>query len=197
MSIKKITNEIIERSSNPLLPGGVRESYNVCGKPNCQCKHPEDPKPHGPYTQLSYSVSGKSSTISIASKEVPLAKKAIINFKALKSLINELALIHAEEARASGVSSLKQLKPDTAKKIKSDMPESRKLRLLQNSQKKWKSRAHERQRKQERDRIIIRDLTKSRDKWKVKAIEATEVKRELANTERKIIKIEKQLGKKN
>ena len=45
-----------------MRPGSLTQQYNVCGKPHCRCKDPENPQRHGPYYQLSYvhRVSGRS-----------------------------------------------------------------------------------------------------------------------------------------
>jgi len=36
-----------------MRPGSLSRQYNVCGKPNCRCKDPQNPQRHGPCYQLS------------------------------------------------------------------------------------------------------------------------------------------------
>ena len=45
-----------------MRPGRLSQQYNVCGKPNCRCKDPQNPQRHGPYFQLSWVHRGKSTT---------------------------------------------------------------------------------------------------------------------------------------
>ena len=45
-----------------MRPGSLSRQYNVCGKPNCRCKAPENPQRHGPHYQLSWVHRGKSTT---------------------------------------------------------------------------------------------------------------------------------------
>lgn len=45
-----------------MRPGSLSKQYNVCGKPNCRCKDPQNPRRHGPYYQLSWVHRGKSTT---------------------------------------------------------------------------------------------------------------------------------------
>ena len=200
MSINKIQNEIIQTLNLPVLPGGVKTYHNVCGKLNCQCKAPHKPKLHGPYTQLSYSVSGKSSTVSIKKEEAVSAQKAANNFRKLKSLVNELALTYADEARTSGVSTLKGLTLCYTKSITDAKPENVKLRLLHKSREAWKSKALKRHDELEENRIRIRDLEKSRDKWRKKAIEGNKaiesLQCQLDKAEKQLIKAEARLNSK-
>ena len=45
-----------------MRPGSLSRQYNVCGKPNCRCKDPQNPQRHGPCYQLSWVHRGKSLT---------------------------------------------------------------------------------------------------------------------------------------
>ena len=92
MSIENKYKELISRvTEGPILPGGIREYTNVCGKENCKCKDPVNPHPHGPYRHLSFSVSGKSSTMSIREKDLKLAKEMTARFAHVKTLWNRIA----------------------------------------------------------------------------------------------------------
>jgi hypothetical protein len=190
MSIKKIKNDIIQLLNAPILPGGVKTYFNVCGKMNCQCKDPHNPKLHGPYTQLSYSISGKSSTVSIKKEEAAKAQKAVNNFRKLKSLVNELALTCAEGTRTSGVSSLEGTTSDSIKTVTDSKPENVKSCVLHQSRKTWKNKALKRHDDLEKNRIRIRDLENSRNKWREKALED---KKTIENLQAQLDKAEKKL----
>ena len=43
----------------PLHPGSLSRQHQVCGKPSCKCMNPEKPRPHGPYSKLTYVYHGK------------------------------------------------------------------------------------------------------------------------------------------
>ena len=55
--------------SKPFLPGSLAEHYNVCGKARCRCKDKVNPRKHGPYYRLSYSLRGKNSSIAVSRKD--------------------------------------------------------------------------------------------------------------------------------
>ncbi|HSF10411.1 MAG TPA: DUF6788 family protein [Nitrospirales bacterium] len=61
----------------PVLPGSLSEQWNVCGTPGCRCKAPSNPKKHGPYYQLSFTVAGKSSTLFVGSGRGATAAQAL------------------------------------------------------------------------------------------------------------------------
>lgn len=86
----------------PILPGSISEQWNVCGKTGCRCKAKKDPKKHGPYYQLSYTIAGKSSTMFIKSADLKEAQKRQKNYREYRRLCGELALAWIELARAEG-----------------------------------------------------------------------------------------------
>ena len=71
---KKKVQEIRQRmidllNEGPLLPGSIRKQWNVCGMPGCRCKDSDDPRKHGPYFQLSFTLAGKSSSMFVKEEE--------------------------------------------------------------------------------------------------------------------------------
>ncbi len=87
----------------PLLPGSISEQWNVCGKPGCRCKAKKNPKKHGPYYQLSYTIAGKSSTMFIKSPDLDEARRRQGNYREYRRLCNELVLAWIDQARAKGL----------------------------------------------------------------------------------------------
>ena len=61
----------------PVLPGSLSEQWNVCGTPGCRCKAPANPKKHGPYYQLSFTVAGKSSTLFVQKGDLGEVRQAL------------------------------------------------------------------------------------------------------------------------
>ncbi len=77
----------------PMLPGSLSEQWNVCGTPGCRCKDPDQPRKHGPYYQLSFTLGGKSSTMFITKADVPEARRRFKRYQQLKTLTTDL--VHA------------------------------------------------------------------------------------------------------
>lgn len=87
----------------PLLPGSISEQWNVCGKAGCRCKAKKNPKKHGPYYQLSYTIAGKSSTMFIKPVDLDEARRRLENYREYRRLCNELILAWVDHARAEGL----------------------------------------------------------------------------------------------
>ena len=87
----------------PLLPGSISEQWNVCGKAGCRCKAKDNPQKHGPYYQLSYTISGKSSTMFIKPCDLEEARRRTENYREYRRLCNELVLAWVDQARLEGL----------------------------------------------------------------------------------------------
>lgn len=84
--IEKIKGKIV--ALGPLRPGSLSEQYNVCGRPDCRCKD-NPPKKHGPYHQLSFTLSGKSSSSFVKKEHLPAVKRQVANHQKLKQLVKQ------------------------------------------------------------------------------------------------------------
>jgi len=89
---KKTVAELKRRliALQPILPGSLNKQWNVCGSPGCRCKDPKTPVKHGPYYQLSYTLSGKSSTVFVKKSAVEEVRRRIQQHKEFKQLCNAL-----------------------------------------------------------------------------------------------------------
>jgi len=179
MSKETVLKELIKiLLENPILPGGIREVKGRCGKAICRCKDSKNPILHGPYNILSYSLSQKSSTMSIDEKEVFAANEMINHFRKAKDLLNQLSIEYIEEARESSILGLKVSKLE---KIKQN-----KLSKLEKEKSKKQSQ------KNEKNRIRTKNLERSRNnfknKLKVAKEEITSLKKQLLIEEKKIVK---------
>lgn len=85
-----------------VLPGSISEQWNVCGTPNCKCKDSKNPKKHGPYYQLSFSVGGRSSSMFIKKEDISEARKRVRNYQEFKKLTTELIQAHVDLIRSNG-----------------------------------------------------------------------------------------------
>ena len=91
------------RELGPVLPGSISEQWNVCGKAGCRCKAKKNPKKHGPYYQLSYTIAGKSSTMFIKPRDLEEARRRLENYREYRRLCNELVLAWVAQARTEGL----------------------------------------------------------------------------------------------
>jgi hypothetical protein len=72
-----------------MRPGSLSKQYNVCGKPNCRCKDPQNPQRHGPYYQLSWVHRGKSTTQFIRRPFLPQIRAQIATYNKFRKLTDE------------------------------------------------------------------------------------------------------------
>lgn len=91
------------RSLKPMLPGGISEQRNVCGKGGCRCKDPKKPRLHGPYYQLSFTLKGKSSSFFVRKEDLAEARRRIARYKEFKELSMALIRAYVELAREEGL----------------------------------------------------------------------------------------------
>lgn len=89
-----------------LRPGSLSTQYNVCGKADCRCKA-TPPKKHGPYYQLSFTRSGKSTTRFVRRGYVTTIKEELRNYKRQQKLIDKWIELEMK---------LSQLRLDAARK---------------------------------------------------------------------------------
>jgi len=83
--IEAIKRELI--TLGPLQPGSLSKQFNVCGKPGCRCKA-DPPQKHGPYSQISYTRKGKSSSRFVTRDALPIVKQQLHNYERLRSLVD-------------------------------------------------------------------------------------------------------------
>ena len=72
-----------------MRPGSLSQQYNVCGKPNCRCKDPQNPQRHGPYYQLSWVHRGKSTTQFIRPALLPQVRAQIATYTRFRKLTDQ------------------------------------------------------------------------------------------------------------
>ncbi len=163
-------------NAEPVLPGTLENRYNICGKAGCRCKDKVNPRKHGPYYRLSYSIKGKNSSVFVPAEDAIAVARMTENYREARSNTQELALEMVELYRQEGLHGMlnnyrRQVEQEGSKK--SGMkPESAVLREVHSSRDKWKSNALARGEVLEKNRIEIRDLKKSRENWKHKAFMA-------------------------
>ena len=86
-----------------VLPGSISEQWNICGTPGCKCKDTANPKKHGPYYQLSFSVGGRSSSMFIKKEDVAEARTRVKRYQEFKKLTMELVQAYVDLVRSEGL----------------------------------------------------------------------------------------------
>ncbi len=60
-----------------------------CGKARCACAS-DATKRHGPYFELTYKANGKTVNVKLSPEAAPLYRKAALQYRKLKTLLNRL-----------------------------------------------------------------------------------------------------------
>ena len=104
MKTKKGVGQLKQQLLNlgPVLPGSISEQWNVCGTPGCKCKDATNPKKHGPYYQLSFSIGGRSSSMFIRKEDVVEARKCVKRYGEFKKVTMELVQAYVDMVRSEG-----------------------------------------------------------------------------------------------
>ena len=176
MSINKKFNELMSHlQAGPVLPGGIRRAFETCGQPNCACKRINDPKLHGPYSTLSFSLKEKSSSMSLSEQDALLAEEMTERFKKAKVLLNELGIAYVDAGRGNNIARL-------------EVPELQPQKQYGKSHAE-KKKSKEQSKKNEENRMRIKNLEDSLMRAKNKC-EKLKKEKELLKEENKLLKKE-------
>lgn len=77
-------------------PGSVIRRYMPCGNPACRCMA-TPPELHGPYTQWSHKIGGKTRSLRLSENQARLAKEWAQNYKKLKNLLRRMEQLALQE----------------------------------------------------------------------------------------------------
>ena len=175
MKIKKELKEAIAVMVNPecMLPGKVREFKTTCSTPGCKCHRTKEPEKHIG-RQMSYTHERKTKTFSIKKKDVLTVKELHSNYTKTKNAVSIVTHETTEMMRVYGVEETVTVVEDLIRSEKRKSiglkPESQHLREIRHSRNQWKKRAEQRKNELKEVKAKNRDLEKSRDNWKAKAI---------------------------
>ncbi|MBI4690687.1 MAG: hypothetical protein HY754_10560 [Nitrospirae bacterium] len=105
MKTKKNVEQLRQKllGLGPVLPGSISEQWNICGTPGCKCKDTVNPKKHGPYYQLSFSVGGHSSSMFIKKEDVAEVRRRVKRYQEFKKLTIELIRAYVDLVRSEGL----------------------------------------------------------------------------------------------
>jgi hypothetical protein len=170
MNELKKMERILEKIFNlsPPLIGKVSKQASRCGNPKCKCK--TESGYHGMHHQLSYTLNGKSSTMSVRDEDIDSAKRMNESHKELRMQLKQLAESSAAVCRENGASKAYELMDEIIQKVRyaksEEFEKFQTAKALEKSRDRWKIRALQNQNDLEKNRIKIKDLTKSREKWR-------------------------------
>ena len=83
----------------PLHPGSLSRQYQVCGKPGCKCHDPKNPRPHGPYTKLTYVYHGKFTCRFVRADSVAEVTALVATFKTFRQLTDDWIALAIQRAQ--------------------------------------------------------------------------------------------------
>lgn len=165
------------------LVGKVSKQYNTCGNPKCRCKDKNNPKLHGPRYQLSYTLNGKGSSMTVREEDYDDAKSMNDNHIEMRMTVKKLSEYSVALCRELGVSEAYHAMNKVMQKVKTnfgnsgvEFPKEKPLVKMFDS---WKEKALQHQASLEKNRIKIRDLEKSRKKWRDEALDSRREKEDL------------------
>jgi len=83
-------------------PGSLVRRLMPCGNPACRCMR-QPPRLHGPYSQWTYKVAGKTRTVRLSAEQAQLCQEWIRNHRRLKRLVRQMERLSLKETdRALG-----------------------------------------------------------------------------------------------
>ncbi len=83
----------------PLHPGSLSQQYQVCGKPGCKCGDAKKPRPHGPYTKLTYVHRGNYTCRFVRAGSVQEVTALVAAFKTFRQLTEEWVALSIQRAQ--------------------------------------------------------------------------------------------------
>ncbi len=104
-TVKKLEAQIAQikaqlQKHGAMRPGSLSRQYNVCGKPGCRCKDPQQPRRHGPYYQLNYVYGGKKTSQVIRREILRQVRTELANYKQFRRLTEQWIGLALQAAQA-------------------------------------------------------------------------------------------------
>jgi hypothetical protein len=95
--ILQIKNQILRLA--PLHPGSISRQYQVCGKLGCKCMDSQKPRPHGPYSKLTYVYHGKFTCRFVRAGSLKEVKALVAAFKTFRQLTDDWIALAIQRAQ--------------------------------------------------------------------------------------------------
>lgn len=103
LTVQEIDEQILHLKNQlmalgPLHPGSLSRQYQVCGRPGCKCVDPHKPRPHGPYTKLTYVYHGKFTCRFVRAGTLKEVTTLLATFKAFRKLTDQWVALAIQRA---------------------------------------------------------------------------------------------------
>lgn len=108
----------------PLHPGSLSRQYHVCGKPGCKCTDPQKPRPHGPYSKLTYVYHGKFTCRFVRADSVQEVTALVAAFKTFRQLTDQWIALAIQRAQLGPL-----VRTNPKSKPRHPTPQTRKPRI--------------------------------------------------------------------
>jgi hypothetical protein len=95
--ILRLKHQLMKLGS--LHPGSLSRQYQVCGKPGCKCMDPQKPRPHGPYSKLTYVYHGKFTCRFVRAASLKEVTALLAAFKVFRHLTDEWVSLGIQRAQ--------------------------------------------------------------------------------------------------
>jgi hypothetical protein len=122
LTVQEIDEQILHLKNQlmalgPLHPGSLSRQYQVCGRRGCKCVDPHKPRPHGPYSKLTYVYHGKFTCRFVRAGTVKEITALLATFKVFRKLTDQWVALAIQRAELGplGRASRKNGPPPTTK----------------------------------------------------------------------------------
>lgn len=122
LTVQEIDEQILHLKNQlmalgPLHPGSLSRQYQVCGRRGCKCVDPHKPRPHGPYSKLTYVYHGKFTCRFVRAGTVKEVTALLTTFKTFRKLTDQWVALAIQRAELGplGRASRKNGPPPTGK----------------------------------------------------------------------------------
>jgi hypothetical protein len=104
LTLQEIDEQILHLKNQllalgPLHPGSLSRQYQVCGRKGCKCVDPHKPRPHGPYTKLTYVYHGKFTCRFVRAGTLKEVTGLVARFKAFRKLTDQWVALAIQRAQ--------------------------------------------------------------------------------------------------
>jgi hypothetical protein len=83
----------------PLHPGSLSRQHHVCGKPGCKCMDRHKPRPHGPYSKLTYVYHGKFTCRFVRADSLEEVTALVAAYKTFRQLTDQWIALAIQRAQ--------------------------------------------------------------------------------------------------
>jgi hypothetical protein len=135
LTVQQIDEKILQLKRRlldlgPLHPGSLSRQHQICGKPGCKCCAPEKPRPHGPYTKLTYVYHGKFTCRFVRAESVKEVEALVATFKTFRQLTDDWVALAIQRAQSGPLqrTARNSIKPKTTPAPQKNSPRRKKGR---------------------------------------------------------------------